>query len=135
VAGMERLQQTTLSEMATLKDGGFLMTNFVNFDTDFGHRRDVPGYAKLLEAFDLWLELPLAALQAGDRLILTADHGNDPSWTGTDHTREQIPVLCTGPGLAIGCIGKRRTFADIGQSIAQYLGVGPLSAGEAFSLT
>lgn len=135
VSGMEALQDTTLAEIENLKSGGFLMVNFVNFDTDFGHRRDVPGYAKTLEQFDKWLEKPLAALQPGDRVILTADHGNDPSWKGTDHTREQIPVLCTGPGLAAGSIGTRYSFADIGQSIAQYLGVGPLAAGEAFDLS
>ncbi len=135
VAGMELLQDTTLGEMAKLKSSGFLMVNFVNFDTDFGHRRDVPGYAKALGQFDKWLEKPLATLQPGDRIILTADHGNDPSWKGTDHTREQIPILCAGPGLTPGSVGTRTSFADIGQSIAQYLGVGPLAAGVAFDLS
>jgi len=135
VSGMATLQDTTLAEMARLKSGGFLMTNFVNFDTDFGHRRDVSGYAKALEQFDRWLEKPLSALQLGDRIILTADHGNDPSWKGTDHTREQVPILCTGPGLAAESIGKRNTFADIGQSIAKYLAVGPLAVGDAFDLS
>jgi phosphopentomutase len=135
VSGFETLMATTLAEMQTLRPGGFLMANFVNFDTDFGHRRDVPGYGRALEQFDRWLAQALAALQAGDRLLLTADHGNDPSWKGTDHTREQIPVLCAGPNLASGSIGTRASFADIGQAIANYLAVGPLAAGEAFSLS
>jgi phosphopentomutase len=87
------------AHMDRLKDGGFLMTNFVDFDTDYGHRRDVPGYARALEQFDRWLPTPLfATAQPGDRLVLTADHGNDPSWKGTDHSREQVPVLCTPEG-------------------------------------
>jgi hypothetical protein len=76
---------------------------------------------------------PFHYCSPGDRLILTADHGNDPSWKGTDHSREQIPVLCTGPGLASGSIGKRDSFADIGQSIANYLGIAPLAAGKSAS--
>lgn len=134
VAGFETLMETTAAEMPTLRDGGFLMVNFVNFDTDFGHRRDVPGYAKALEQFDRWLATPLSLLKPGDRIVITADHGNDPSWTGTDHCREQVPVLCVGPGLAGGTIGRRHCFADIGQSIARYLGIAPLAAGEAFGL-
>ncbi|MCA0433835.1 MAG: phosphopentomutase [Proteobacteria bacterium] len=134
VAGMEALQATTEAAMPTLADGGFLMVNFVDFDTLYGHRRDVPGYAAALGRFDLWLGKALTLLKAGDRLIITADHGNDPTWKGTDHCREQVPVLCCGPGLCSGSIGKRSSFADIGQSIARYLGVGPLSAGEAFDL-
>lgn len=134
VSGFETLMQTTLREMGNLKPGGFLMTNFVNFDTDYGHRRDVSGYARALEQFDRWLATALAELRDGDRVILTADHGNDPSWTGTDHTREQVPVLCTGPGLTAGSIGTRASFADIGQSIAGYLGLAPLPAGTAFPL-
>ena len=135
VAGMDVLQATTAAEMPKLKNGGFLMVNFVDFDTLFGHRRDVPGYAGALHQFDLWLGQALKLLQEGDRLIITADHGNDPSWTGTDHCREQIPVLCYGPGIAPGSIGRRQSFADIGQSIARYLGIAPLAAGEAFDLS
>ena len=134
VSGFETLMETTAREMPTLKEGGFLMVNFVNFDTDYGHRRDVPGYARALEQFDHWLGPILGGLKPGDRVILTADHGNDPSWTGTDHTREQIPVLVAGPDLVAGSIGKRETFADIGQSIATYLGIEPLKAGTAFAL-
>lgn len=134
VAGFDTLMETTAAEMPKLKDGGFLMVNFVNFDTDYGHRRDVAGYAAALEHFDRWLATPLALLKPGDRIVITADHGNDPSWKGTDHSREQVPVLCVGPGLAAGSIGKRQSFADIGQTIARYLGIARLAAGEAFSL-
>ncbi len=135
VSGFAALQSTTQSEMPKLKDGGFLMVNFVDFDTLYGHRRDVTGYAKALEAFDRWLATALLLVEPGDRLIITADHGNDPSWIGTDHTREQIPVLCYGPDMSPGPIGQRQSFADIGQAIAKFLGVGPLQAGEAFDLS
>lgn len=134
VAGLDLLMATTEGEMPELKDGGFLMVNFVDFDTNFGHRRDVAGYARAVEHFDRWLPQAMAQLREGDRLIITADHGNDPTWRGTDHTREQVPVLCYGPGLAAGSIGRRDSFADIGQAIAKYLGVGPLKAGVAFAL-
>nr|WP_281432939.1 phosphopentomutase [Aestuariivirga litoralis] len=132
VSGMEALTSTTMAEMPKLADGGFLMVNFVNFDTDFGHRRDVPGYAKLLESFDAWLAGALKLVGPDDHLFITADHGNDPSFKGTDHTRERVPVLWFNPKQQPGSIGLRNTFADIGQSIAQVLGVGPLSSGTAF---
>ncbi len=134
VAGLDVLMETTAREMKTLGDGGLLFVNFVDFDTNFGHRRDPKGYAGAVNHFDKWLGTAMMLLKEGDRLIVTADHGNDPTWRGTDHTREQIPVLCYGPGLKPGGIGKRQSFADIGQSIALYLGTPKLSAGEAFSL-
>ena len=134
VSGLDALMQTTMSEIPKLKEGGFLMTNFVNFDTDFGHRRDTKGYAKALAQFDLWLASAIRLLQNGDRLIITADHGNDPTWAGSDHTREQVPILCYGPDLKPGCIGKRQSFADVGQAIAAYLALPKLGAGEAFNL-
>jgi phosphopentomutase len=134
VAGLDVLMQTTAREMPFLDDGGLLFVNFVDFDTNFGHRRDPQGYARAVSHFDRWLGSAMTLLKDNDRLIVTADHGNDPTWRGTDHTREQIPVLCYGPGLMPGCIGMRRSFADIGQSIAHYLGVPRLGAGEAFSL-
>lgn len=133
-AGLDVLMETTAREMQALGEGGLLFTNFVDFDTDFGHRRDPKGYAGAVNHFDRWLGSAMALLGAGDRLIVTADHGNDPTWKGTDHTREQIPVLCFGPGLTPGSIGRRQSYADTGQSIAQYLGIAKLGAGEAFSL-
>jgi phosphopentomutase len=133
-AGLDVLMETTAREMQVLGDGGLLFVNFVDFDTNFGHRRDPKGYAGAVNHFDKWLGTAMTLLKEGDRLIVTADHGNDPTWRGTDHTREQIPVLCFGPGLNPGSIGSRQSFADIGQSIAQYLGIPKLSAGDAFSL-
>jgi phosphopentomutase len=132
VSGIDVLMQTTFDEMPRVQDGGFLMVNFVNFDTDFGHRRDVAGYAKLLEHFDIWLGKTLAQVGPNDHLFITADHGNDPTFKGTDHTRERVPVLWFGPKQTAGSIGIRKSFADIGQTIAELLGVEKLRAGEAF---
>ncbi|MFN4141909.1 phosphopentomutase [Aestuariivirga sp.] len=132
VAGNRAFMDTTLANMDGLGEGGLLMTNFVDFDTEFGHRRDPVGYGRALEAFDAELPLIMARLKAGDLLILTADHGNDPTWSGTDHTREQVPVMSYMPGLPPGSFGLRRSFADIGQTIARHLGAGPLAAGEAW---
>ena len=133
VSGMETLITTTQGEMPKLKDGGFLIVNFVNFDTDFGHRRDVVGYAGLLERFDHWLGKAVHLVGPNDHLFITADHGNDPSFKGTDHTRERIPVLWFCPSQKPGSIGLRSSFSDIGQTIASVLGVEPLSAGKSFS--
>ncbi len=132
VSGMDVLTQTTFDEMPKLKDGGFLMVNFVNFDTDFGHRRDAAGYSTLLEYFDLWLGKAIALLAPDDHLVITADHGNDPTFKGTDHTRERVPVLWLGSKQKAGSVGLRESFADIGQTIAGLLGVGPLMAGTSF---
>ncbi|MGL4437989.1 MAG: phosphopentomutase [Bosea sp. (in: a-proteobacteria)] len=115
--------------MRTLPDGGFAFVNLVDFDTEYGHRRDVPGYAAALEAFDRRLPELQASMRPGDLVIITADHGNDPSWPGTDHTREHVPILGFGPGIAGRAIGKRTSFADIGQSVASHLGLSPLPAG------
>jgi phosphopentomutase len=98
-----------------------MFANFVDFDSEFGHRRDVAGYAACLEAFDRRLPELEAKLKPGDLVILTADHGNDPTWQGTDHTREHVPILCFGPGLAPQALGGRQSFADIGESVAQWL--------------
>ncbi len=95
----------------------------MDFDTNFGHRRDVPGYAACLEAFDLRLPEIEARLRPGDLLVLTADHGCDPTWRGTDHTRERVPVLMTGAGVRPGPAGVRSTFADIAETVAVWLGL------------
>ena len=102
-------------------DGDLVFANFVDFDMLYGHRRDVPGYAAALEAFDARLPELEARLRPGDLAIITADHGCDPSWTGSDHTRENVPVLVFGPGVAPGPLGHRETFADIGESVAAHL--------------
>src|SRR5690349_6595375 len=106
----------TLEALEMARDGDYVMTNFVDFDQEYGHRRDIPGYARALEAFDRRLPELIARLRPDDLLLLTADHGNDPSWVGTDHTREQTPILCFSPALSAGTVGLRRTFADIGES-------------------
>ncbi len=131
-AGNEALFEATLQEMDGLADGGLLLVNFVDFDMQFGHRRDVEGYAKALEAFDRRLPEAMAKLKAGDVLIITADHGCDPTWQGTDHTRECVPVLVYAPDGEPGSIGRRDTFADVGQSIARHLGIASLAHGVAW---
>ncbi len=134
VSGNAAMMAKLLATMPRLKQGGFLMVNFVDFDTLYGHRRDPIGYGKLLESFDAELPKLFALMQDGDRLILTADHGNDPTYKGTDHTRERIPVLVYGKGISPGTIGARESFSDIGQTVASYLGISPLGSGKAFSL-
>ncbi|WP_232627934.1 phosphopentomutase [Methylobacterium sp. Leaf118] len=121
-----------LSAFADLPEGGLVFVNLVDFDTEHGHRRDVPGYAAELEAFDARVPDIRAALRPGDLALVTADHGNDPTWAGTEHTREQVPVLAFGPGLATGPLGRRDSFADIGASLAAHLGLPPLGAGQAW---
>jgi phosphopentomutase len=120
--------------MDGLADGGLIMTNFVDFDTNFGHRRDPLGYGKALEHYDAMLPKVFDRMRVGDLLMLTADHGNDPTWKGTDHTREQVPIMDYRIGTTPGSIGHRRTFADIGQTIAAHLGIAPLGAGTAWSV-
>lgn len=123
--GNEALRQATLGAIGDLPEGGLAFTNFVDFDQLYGHRRDVPGYAAALEAFDAGLPELMAGMRPGDLMAITADHGNDPTWTGTDHTREQVPVLFWSPGIAPRDAGTRPTFADIGASLADHLGIDP----------
>ena len=113
----------TLHAIDEAENGDLVFTNFVDFDTNFGHRRDVPGYAAALEAFDRRLPELDVALKDGDLVVITADHGCDPTWRGSDHTRERVPILAYGPGIASGDIGTRKTFADIGESVAAHLGL------------
>jgi phosphopentomutase len=113
-------------------DGSLVFVNLVDFDTEFGHRRDAPGYAACLEAFDRDLGLLMPRLRIDDRLTITADHGNDPTWKGGEHTRENAPVLCWGPGSQPLCVGRRPTFADIGASLARWLSLEPPRSGTSF---
>jgi phosphopentomutase len=124
--------QAGLDALASLPEGGLIFVNLVDFDTEHGHRRDVPGYAAELEAFDAQVPALLAALRPGDLAVITADHGNDPTWTGTDHTREQVPVLAFGPGIPARGIGRRDTFADVGATVAAHLGLDWDGPGTAF---
>ena len=130
--GNMKLFDATLEAMEMAPDGALVFTNFVEFDEAFGHRRDVPGYAAALEAFDARLPELIAKLRNDDLLILTADHGNDPTWPGSDHTREQVPILCFSPRLSPGTVGIRSTFADIGESVAHWLGLAPGRHGRSF---
>jgi phosphopentomutase len=98
----------------------------------YGHRRDVIGYAAALEEFDRNLPRLQAALRPDDVVVLTADHGCDPTWPGSDHTREHVPVIAFGPKVKPGSIGKRETFADIGTSLAVHLGLEPMPFGVSF---
>lgn len=130
--GLMQLFDKTLEALEMAGDRAFIMTNFVDFDSEFGHRRDVPGYADALEQFDARLPELIAKMAHDDLLILTADHGNDPTWPGTDHTREQVPILVFSPSLSQGEIGIRSTFADIGETIAHWLGLAPGQHGKSF---
>jgi len=121
--GNDACLTAAIEAMRDLPDGGFVFANLVDFDTEFGHRRDIPGYAAALEAFDGRVPEIEAALRDGDLVIITADHGNDPSWHGTDHTREHVPILSFGPGVKPGSMGRRESFADIGASVMAHLGV------------
>jgi len=112
-------------------EGGLTFANLVEFDSLWGHRRDVAGYARALEWADTELGRAAAALRAGDLLLVTADHGNDPTWAGTDHTRERVPVVGRRPGGAPGAVGLR-AFADVGASVAAHLGVPAPGPGRSF---
>lgn len=131
-AGNDQLFDKTLEAMDMAQDGDLVFANFIDFDSLYGHRRDVPGYAAALEHFDRRLPEMVAALREGDLLLLTADHGCDPTWKGTDHTRENVPVIGTGPGISGRSVGGRTTYADIGESIAVHLGVAAGPNGASF---
>ncbi|GKW32734.1 MULTISPECIES: phosphopentomutase [Pectobacterium] len=128
--GIDALFDATLKEMDSAGDNTIVFTNFVDFDSAYGHRRDIPGYAAALELFDRRLPEMLSRVKGDDILILTADHGCDPSWHGTDHTRENVPVLIYGPNVKPGSYGHRETFADIGQTVAAYFGLSPMDYGK-----
>ncbi|WEZ84857.1 phosphopentomutase [Rhizobium sp. 32-5/1] len=121
--GNEALFDASLAVMDEAADGDLVFTNFVDFDMLYGHRRDVAGYAAALEAFDRRLPDLDRKLKAGDIVILTADHGCDPTWRGTDHTRERVPVLVFGPDIRTRSIGILPGFAGIGETVAKHLGL------------
>ncbi len=115
--------------VADMPDGSLTFANFVEFDSLYGHRRDVSGYARALEWFDAGISPILAALRPGDLMVFTADHGNDPTWPGTDHTRERVPVVIAGAGAGpLGQVG----FVDVAASIAAHLGVPAEGSGRSF---
>jgi phosphopentomutase len=115
---------------------GLIFANLVDFDTLYGHRNDVEGYAANLERFDARLAALLPRLREDDLLIITADHGNDPTTPSTDHSREHVPLLAIGPRVKPGVVlGTRKTFADLGQTVAENFAVGPMKHGESFLAT
>jgi phosphopentomutase len=112
-------------------DKSLTFVNFVDFDMMFGHRRDVAGYSNALHEIDARLPEFMSKLKEGDLVVITADHGCDPSWPGSDHTREHIPMIFFGPGIAPRALPIADTFSDIGATLAKHLGVSPLSHGTA----
>ncbi|WP_417457818.1 phosphopentomutase [Kordiimonas sp.] len=128
--GLDGLFDVSLEKLENAPDGSLTFVNFVDFDQSFGHRRNVAGYAAALEYFDGRLPEFLRGMKDDDVVILTADHGCDPTWPGSDHTREHVPFVAYGPKLRPGSRGVRKSFADIGQSVAQHLGIAALEDGE-----
>jgi phosphopentomutase len=126
--GMDQVEE----QMAAV-DRGLIFTNLVDFDTQFGHRNDAEGYAANLERFDARLAMVLAQLRDDDLLVVTADHGNDPTTPSTDHAREYVPLLVAGRHVRPGAdLGTRRTFADVAQTLAEVFGVGRIAHGTSF---
>ena len=130
--GNAALFDATLEALTGAGDRSIVFTNFVDFDMLYGHRRNVDGYAEALEYFDGRLPELLQQMNDDDVLFICADHGCDPTWEGSDHTREHIPVIAYGRGITPGPLGKRETFADIGQTIASYFGLPPTDYGTSF---
>lgn len=131
-AELPGLWEATLQAMQQAPDNSLVFTNFEDFDMYYGHRRNVEGYAKALEYFDSRLPDILPRLREDDVIFITADHGNDPTFRGTDHTREQVPVLMFGKNISPRDLGQRETYADLGQTAADYLQLSPLDAGISF---
>ena len=109
-----------------------IFTNLVNFDQDFGHRRDAVGYAQALESFDKRLTEVYSVMEADDILLLTSDHGCDPTWPGNDHTREYVPVLAYHHNIDSVNLAERKTFADLGQTLAEIFNVEKMGYGTSF---
>lgn len=133
-SGLDSLLDATETTFAEAPDGALVFVNLVDFDSEYGHRRDVAGYAAALERFDARLPALLQLARANDLVMLTADHGNDPTWQGSDHTRECVPLLAVGGGLRPGDAGLRPCFADAGQTLARHFGIPALGHGSALPL-
>jgi phosphopentomutase len=129
------LFDATLEAVKTARDKTLVFANLVDFDMLYGHRRDIAGYAVALEAFDRRLPELEALLKPDDLVLITADHGCDPTWHGTDHTREHVPMLWFGPRVKAQDLGLRSSFADMGQTLAHHFGLAPLAHGEVCRLT
>jgi phosphopentomutase len=122
-----------VDDLVATESRGLIFANLVDFDTVYGHRNDTKGYAANLERFDARLARLLPRLESGDLFVVTADHGNDPTTPSTDHSRERVPLLVTGPRVRAGVnLGTRTTFADLGQTLAEIFGVPALDHGKSF---
>lgn len=129
-SGHDELMARTLEVLERKEDRSIIMTNFVDFDAVWGHRRDAVGYGRAVERFDEQLPLLLAQIEDDDLLIISADHGNDPTWPGTEHTREHVPVLMFGKSIEAGkFFGARDTFADIGETILAHMNLPGMGKG------
>jgi phosphopentomutase len=130
--GNNRDSQKVVEEFTRVEGDGFVFANFIDFDMLYGHRRDAQGYADCLVQTDAWLRDYLPQLRQDDVLVITADHGNDPTFKGTDHTREVVPLLVYRPGRPGGSLGLRLGYFDIAQSAASFFGIEPMPRGESF---
>ena len=137
--GISSIHTATNAEAFSLISGGLramhrglMLANVIEFDQTWGHRNDVPGFHGGLRELDQVIPRLLAAVREEDLVIFTADHGNDPTTPSTDHSREVVPLLVTGPRVRPAALGRRSTFADIGQTVAEFLEVPPLPAGTSF---
>ena len=130
--GLPALIDATIEHINTAKDNSLIFTNLVNFDQDFGHRRDPIGYAEALEYLDIRLNDIYQAMADDDIIFITADHGCDPTWPGNDHTREYVPVVAFHKQVRSVNIGERGTFADIGQTIAELFKLDKMPYGTSF---
>jgi phosphopentomutase len=124
-------QEALLRDTREIRDG-FWFANLIDFDMLYGHRRDAPGYARALEETDAFLGRWIPMLGTDDMLIITADHGNDPTFRGTDHTREYVPLLVHRPGMDAKPLGIRAGFFDVAQSLASFFGIDPVNRGISF---
>ena len=130
--GLMNLLEKTSEVMKSAPDRSLIFTNLVDFDEKFGHRRNPVGYAKALKEFDDYLPTILNQLKADDVLMITADHGCDPTFPGSEHTREYVPVIAYQAGMSNTPLGERNSFADIGQTLAQWFSLSALDYGDSF---
>jgi phosphopentomutase len=130
--GIDALVDATIEQLKLSQDNSLIFTNLVNFDQDYGHRRDALGYGKALESFDKRLPEIYAQMNNDDILFLTADHGCDPTWFGSDHTREFVPLLCYHNDIKTVNLGHRTTFSDLGQTLSELFEVEPMAYGTSF---
>ena len=124
-----------IGEWLARAESGLLLANLVDFDQQYGHRNDSEGFYQALQEFDAALPTLVSALREDDLLFITADHGNDPTTTSTDHARENVPLLAFGPRVVPGSVGRRQTFADLGATVAEWFGVRFRGAGTSFLST